>query len=79
MDPQQSTNATIKGGEFLIKETNANDVFIPEQWDEEQGMIAQMCLDFLDQEVFPNLDRIDDMEEGLMESILTKEIGRAHV
>ena len=33
----------IKGGEFLIKETNAQDVFIPEEFDEEQLMIAQTC------------------------------------
>lgn len=42
----------IKGGEFLIKETDANDVFIPEEFDEEQIMIAQTCEDFLESEVF---------------------------
>ena len=31
-----SNKKTIKGGEFLIKETPANDIFIPEQYDEEQ-------------------------------------------
>lgn len=62
----------IKGGEFLIKETDANSIFIPEQWDEEQKMIAQTCQDFLEQEVFPNLDRIDSMEEGLMPTLLNK-------
>ena len=30
-----STNNT-KGGEFLIKETAAKDIFIPEEWNEEQ-------------------------------------------
>ncbi|MGB0403859.1 MAG: acyl-CoA dehydrogenase family protein [Salibacteraceae bacterium] len=63
---------SIKGGEFLIKETEAKNVFIPEEWDEEQLMIAQTCHDFLEQEVFPNLDRIDSMEEGLMPSLLEK-------
>lgn len=62
----------IKGGEFLIRESEAKDVFIPEEWDEEQLMIAQTCRDFLDAEVFPNLDRIDSMEEGLMPSLLEK-------
>lgn len=64
--------ATIQGGEFLIKKTEAKDIFIPEDWDEEQKMIAQTCRDFIKQEIFPNLDRIDNMEEGLMESILDK-------
>ncbi|MDA3952472.1 MAG: acyl-CoA dehydrogenase family protein [Bacteroidales bacterium] len=63
---------TIKGGEFLLRKTKANEVFIPEEFDEEQLMIAQTCDDFLETEVFPNLDRIDSQEEGLMRSILEK-------
>ncbi len=67
-----SSKAALKGGEFLIKETDANDIFIPEQFNEEQQMIAQTCMDFLSREVWPNLDRIDQQEEGLMESLLDK-------
>ncbi|SHG89617.1 acyl-CoA dehydrogenase family protein [Pedobacter caeni] len=63
---------TIKGGEFLITETNYQDVFIPEEFDEEQLMIAQTCRDFLVAEVYPNLDRIDMQEEGLMPSLMDK-------
>lgn len=63
---------TIKGGEFVIRETHYQDVFIPEEFDEEQLMIKQSCQDFLAAEVLPNLDRIDDQEEGLMESLLDK-------
>jgi alkylation response protein AidB-like acyl-CoA dehydrogenase len=63
---------TIKGGEFLIKDTTYQEVFIPEEFDEEQHMIAQTCRDFLAAEVYPNLDRIDKLEEGLMPSLLTK-------
>ncbi len=62
----------IKGGEFIIRETACEDIFTPEDYTEEQGMIAQMCLDFISQEVIPNLDRIDAMEEGLMPSLLEK-------
>jgi alkylation response protein AidB-like acyl-CoA dehydrogenase len=65
-------SSPIKGGEFLIKETNAQDVFIPEQWNEEQLMIAQSCQDFLNSEIFPNLDRIDQQEEGLTVQLLNK-------
>jgi alkylation response protein AidB-like acyl-CoA dehydrogenase len=67
-----TTKNTIKGGEFLIRETNANDIFIPEEWNEEQLMIAQTCTDFLDKEVMPVLDRIDAQEKGLMVSLLDK-------
>jgi alkylation response protein AidB-like acyl-CoA dehydrogenase len=62
----------IRGGEFLIRETTPSEIFIPEEWSEEHRMIAQTCIGFLDAEIVPNLDRIDSMEEGLMESILEK-------
>ncbi len=62
----------LSGGEFLIHETSAVDVFIPEEFDEEQKMIRQTCQDFLDSEVYPFLDRIDNQEEGLMRSLLQK-------
>src|SRR5690554_6264396 len=67
-----SENNTIKGGEFIIRDTKPEDIFIPEEWTEEQGMIASMCDDFIEQEIKPNLDRIDEMEEGLMPSLLDK-------
>ena len=63
---------TIKGGEFLITETTYQDVFIPEEFDEEQQMIAQTCRDFLVQEINPILDRIDSQEEGLMPALMDK-------
>jgi len=63
---------TIKGGEFLLKKTEANGIFIPEEFDEEQQMIAQSCDDFLETEIFPILDRIDSQEEGLMRTVVEK-------
>ncbi|MCK5820930.1 MAG: acyl-CoA dehydrogenase family protein [Bacteroidales bacterium] len=63
---------SIKGGSFMIKDTDPVDVFIPEEFDEEQRMIAQTCQDFLDTEVYPVLDRVDSQEEGLMPELLTK-------
>jgi alkylation response protein AidB-like acyl-CoA dehydrogenase len=66
-----STNA-IKGGEFIIRNTRPEEIFTPEEWTEEHQMIAKMCDDFIAQEVTPHLDRIDKMEEGLMQSIIEK-------
>lgn len=62
----------IKGGEFLIRETKPEDILIPEEFDEEQLMIGQTCTDFLNAEVLPVIDQIDNMEEGLMPSLLKK-------
>lgn len=67
-----SDSKSIKGGEFIIRQTKSSDIFTPEEWTDEQKMIADMCVDFITQEVQPNLDRIDKMEEGLMPSIMEK-------
>lgn len=56
----------------MVSELEANDIFIPEEFDEEQIMIGETCRDFLESEVMPNLDRIDAQEEGLARSLLDK-------
>ncbi|MBS1491677.1 MAG: acyl-CoA dehydrogenase family protein [Bacteroidetes bacterium] len=67
------TKNTIKGGEFLIKETRAQAIFIPEEFNEEQRMIKQQCEDFLAKEVTPRLNDIDSMKDPkIMPSILDK-------
>jgi alkylation response protein AidB-like acyl-CoA dehydrogenase len=62
----------LKGGEFLYHPSQNSSAFIPEEFSEEQRMIADMCQDFLEKEVFPNLDRIDAQEKGLMSQLLKK-------
>jgi alkylation response protein AidB-like acyl-CoA dehydrogenase len=67
------TKAAVKGGEFLIKETLAHDIFIPEEWSEEQKMVAQTCYDFIKQEIWPKLDEIDSMKDpSLMPKLMEK-------
>lgn len=66
-------NKTIlKGGEWLIKESSASDIFIHEDFSEEQQMIMEMCSQFVQTEVLPIVDRIDKLEPGLMRSLLVK-------
>lgn len=65
--------ASIKGGEFLIKDIEASEIFIPEEFSEEQKMIAQTCLDFLRTEVHPRLDDVDYAKNtDLMVELLDK-------
>ncbi|MCW3074067.1 MAG: acyl-CoA dehydrogenase [Flaviaesturariibacter sp.] len=64
--------ASLKGGEWLIRESEPASTFIPENFTEEQHMISDMCNQYLDTEVFPILDRIDSMEPGLMRSLVQK-------
>ncbi|TXI35522.1 MAG: acyl-CoA dehydrogenase [Niabella sp.] len=72
MSAATETTDMIKGGEWLIKESQPANTFIPEDFGEEQKMIADMCTQFLDAEVMPKLDAIDNLEPGLMPSILQK-------
>ncbi len=68
----QTTAAALKGGEWLIKETKPQDTFIPEDFNEEQLMVKDMCLQFLRSEILPIADRIDALEKGLMPSLMEK-------
>ena len=62
----------LKGGEFLIKDSLPEDTFIPEEINEEQQMVKDMVLDFLNQEIVPVKDRIEKQEDGLAVALLEK-------
>ena len=68
----ETIQSVIKGGEWIIKEVNAKDIFIPEEFNEEQLMVRDMCNQFIDTEVLPVVERIDKLESGLMPSLLEK-------
>jgi len=65
-------HAVLKGGEWLIKESVPAETFIPEDFSEEQQMIMDMCTQFLNSEVVPNYEKIDQLEPGLMQSLMEK-------
>ncbi|WP_026764866.1 acyl-CoA dehydrogenase family protein [Sediminibacterium salmoneum] len=70
----EATNKTkaLLGGEWIIKESNPHETFIPEDFNEEQQMVMDMCHQFLNTEVLPIVDRIDKMEPGLVASLMDK-------
>ncbi len=61
-----------KGGDFLIRQTHFNEVFIPEEFTEEQSMIRNTVRSFVEQEIYPVADRIEQLEEGLVPGLLEK-------
>ena len=64
---------STQGGEFLVKDILSSDVFIPEQFTEEQRMMAQACQDFIDTEITPKIEEIDSMKNpDLVPSIFKK-------
>uniref|UniRef100_UPI004047D645 acyl-CoA dehydrogenase family protein n=1 Tax=Algoriphagus sp. TaxID=1872435 RepID=UPI004047D645 len=66
---------SIQGGEFLVRETPAQDIFIPEEFSEEQKMMAQACQDFIDTEINPNVEKIDSMKHPELVPELFKKAG----
>jgi alkylation response protein AidB-like acyl-CoA dehydrogenase len=63
----------MKGGAFIYEKTSIKDVFVPEDFNEEQLMIKEMIIDFVQQEVEPNLEKLDSMtDKSLMPSVLKK-------
>ncbi len=65
----------IQGGEFLVRETPARDIFIPEEFSEEQKMMAQACQDFIDTEITPNSEAIDSMKNPELVPTILKKAG----
>ncbi|WP_353484013.1 acyl-CoA dehydrogenase family protein [Haliscomenobacter sp.] len=62
----------LQGGEFLIKDTLAEDIFIPEELNEEQKMIQETVRDFLHNEIFPNIEKIEHQEDNITPRLLEK-------
>lgn len=62
----------IRGGEFLIRESLAEEVFIPEDFSEEQNMMAQATTDFIDQDVWPNKQRFEKKDYDFTFELMKK-------
>ena len=72
MNVELAQASAVKGGGWLLKESEPFQTFTPEDITEEQFMIRDMCNQFLAVEVLPIVDRIDNQEKGLMQSTLDK-------
>lgn len=66
------TKAAMTGGSFLIQPSGWEDVYTPEDFNEEQRMIIQMCDEFLDKEVLPHIVDIDLQKDNIMPGLLDK-------
>ena len=67
-----SVQHPLKGGEWLVRPSLPSETFAPEDFNEEQQMIRDLCKQFLEAEVHPIIDRIDALEPGLMASLVRK-------
>jgi alkylation response protein AidB-like acyl-CoA dehydrogenase len=72
MEDTLVANDVLKGGEFLIRESQPEDTFIPEELTEEQLMVRQMTIDFIEQEVYPVALKIEKQEPGVVPGLLSR-------
>ena len=62
----------IKGGEFLITDQEAKDIFIPEDFSEEQLMMASATKEFVEKELDPYRERFEKKDYKLTEDCMKK-------
>ena len=64
---------SVIGGEFLLNDTDSENVFTMEDFDSDQRMMAESCIDFLEREIIPLTDKIDGKNHPeLMPNLLKK-------
>ena len=62
----------VKGGAFLIESIFPQEVFTPEDFNEEQRLIAKAVTEFVAGEIQPVADDIEEKKEGLLPGLLKK-------
>ena len=62
----------LKGGEFIIQETKAQNIFTPEDFTEEQKMMRDSVIEFVDREIVPVKERLENKDFVLTEELMQK-------
>ena len=62
----------IRGGQFLVKETKCEDIFTPEDFSEEQIMMKESVMEFVDREIWPNKERFEKKDYAFTEEVMRK-------
>ena len=62
----------LKGGAFLIQETEAKDIFIRSEFGEDQKMMLSATEDFNEREIRPVMMRFEEKDYALVESLMRK-------
>jgi alkylation response protein AidB-like acyl-CoA dehydrogenase len=62
----------LRGGQFLVKETDCNDVFTPEDFSEEQQMMKEAVTEFNEREIITHRARFEAKDYALTEEVMRK-------
>ncbi len=72
MNTETQKKELIRGGQFLVKETPCEDVFTPEDFNEEQKMMKDSVKEFIDREVWPKKAEFENKNYALTEEVMRK-------
>ncbi|KAB1069421.1 acyl-CoA dehydrogenase [Tamlana haliotis] len=62
----------LRGGQFLVKEIDCEDIFTPEDFNEDQLMMKEAVTEFIDREVWPKKPQFEQKDYALTESCMRK-------
>ena len=62
----------VNGGSFLISKIDPDQVFTPEDFSEEQRMMKEAVIEFIDREVWPHKERFEKKDYAFTESLMKK-------
>ncbi len=62
----------LRGGQFLVKETNCEDVFTLEDLNEEQRMMRESTKEFVDRELWAHWERFEKKDYAFTEECMRK-------
>ncbi len=62
----------LRGGQFLVKAIDCEDIFTPEDFNEDQKMMKDSVKEFVDREIWPNKARFEKKDYALTESCMRK-------
>ena len=72
METTENKKELLRGGQFLVKETKAEDVFTPEDFNEEQKMMRDSVKEFVDREIWPKKEEFEKKNYALTEEVMGK-------
>ena len=62
----------VKGGEFIIKENNSQDVYTPEDFTDEQVLMKESVQEFINREILPNKERFEKKDYDFTKECMQK-------
>ena len=62
----------LKGGEFILKESLSDEIFTPEDFSEEQLMMKETIIDFMDREIWPDKMKYEEKNYDLTVQAMKK-------